>query len=516
MSSTKLAHSIIRNLLELGVTHFVLSPGSRNSPLSLALVEASEQGLIDLHVRIDERGAGFYALGISKATENYVALVCTSGTAAANYHPSALESYHSNSKVIFITADRPARLRETGANQTTIQTNLLAPVKCHDISSALDIASVLDGGPLHLNVQFDEPLISESNEKWLDGIEVNPYFQEDFELVDVEAAPRAAIIVGHDKGGFSDGEIEDFLADCELPVISEDPLTTFDAVPHASLFLADPEIRQALRADELFVIGRTTLSRSINSYISECDKVTVIDPRLESVDKRRDATRKLNALPFIGGIQDEDWLNKWDSLLEIELSIDKWSEQEAISTIINSIPEGSALFVGSSRPVRDIEAISRYRAGIRTFANRGLAGIDGNISTAWGISECFERSYSILGDLTFLHDISALVNPVSSNHCIFVIDNNGGGIFSTLPQAGTKGFEEVFGTPHGLNLESIAESFGISVTRAKNSSDIDLQINKSGLRIVIIEVPSRDENAAFVKELHQRAAKAARMGINLA
>ena len=242
----------------------------------------------------------------------------------------------------------------------------------------------------------------------------------------------------------------------------------------------------------------------------------MIDPRLESVDKRRDATRKLNALPFIGGIQDEDWLNKWDSLLEIELSIDKWSEQEAISTIINSIPEGSALFVGSSRPVRDIEAISRYRAGIRTFANRGLAGIDGNISTAWGISECFERSYSILGDLTFLHDISALVNPVSSNHCIFVIDNNGGGIFSTLPQAGTKGFEEVFGTPHGLNLESIAESFGISVTRAKNSSDIALQINKSGLRIVIIEVPSRDENAAFVKELHQRAAKAARMGINLA
>ena len=213
MSSTKLAHSIIRNLLELGVTHFVLSPGSRNSPVSLALVEASEQGLIDLHVRIDERGAGFYALGISKATENYVALVCTSGTAAANYHPAALESYHSNAKVIFITADRPARLRETGANQTTLQNNLLAPVKCHDIFSALDIASVLDGGPLHLNVQFDEPLISESNEKWLDGIQVNPYFQEDFELVDVEASPRVTIKVDLVMGK---SKISSLIANCQL------------------------------------------------------------------------------------------------------------------------------------------------------------------------------------------------------------------------------------------------------------------------------------------------------------
>ena len=516
MSATKLAHSILRNLLELGVTHFVLSPGSRNAPFSLALHEAAERGLIDLHVRIDERGAAFYALGISKATENYVAVICTSGTAAANYHPAALESYHSRTKVIFITADRPARLRETGANQTTLQNNLLSPVKCHDISSPINISSLLDGGPIHLNVQFDEPLISAAKEEWLTGIKVEPYFHEDFELRDVEAQPRSAIIIGHDKGGFSDGEIEDFLADCELPVIAEDPLTTFDAVPHASLFLADPEIRKALKADQLFVIGRTTLSRSINAYISECENITVIDPRLDTVDKRRDAQTKLSALPFIGGEQSEEWLSIWDSLLDIEIPLDRWSEQEAILAIVENIPEGSALFIGSSRPVRDIEAFAHFRPGIRTFSNRGLAGIDGNISTAFGISELFQKSYSIMGDLTFLHDISALANQVESDHCIFVIDNNGGGIFSTLPQAGSKGFEKVFGTPHNLDLEKIAQGFGVEVSRVKSSSDILLQINRTGLRIVIIEVPSREENAAFLKELHQSAAKAARIGINLA
>jgi 2-succinyl-5-enolpyruvyl-6-hydroxy-3-cyclohexene-1-carboxylate synthase len=126
INASHLARSTIRQLIELGVSDFVLSPGSRNAPLSIALHEAAKKEIIELHVRIDERGAAYYALGISKASNTYVAVICTSGTAAANYHPAALEAYHSNTSLLFITADRPARLRRTGANQTTLQDGILS------------------------------------------------------------------------------------------------------------------------------------------------------------------------------------------------------------------------------------------------------------------------------------------------------------------------------------------------------------------------------------------------------
>ncbi|MEN9324806.1 MAG: 2-succinyl-5-enolpyruvyl-6-hydroxy-3-cyclohexene-carboxylate synthase, partial [Actinomycetota bacterium] len=194
----------------------------------------------------------------------------------------------------------------------------------------------------------------------------------------------------------------------------------------------------------------------------------------------------------------------------------QWSEQAAIQEIASGVPDGSALFIGSSRPVRDCEAFVTPRSGLSTFANRGLAGIDGNLSTAFGIATQFERSYSIIGDLTFLHDLSALVNMPSLNHIIFIIDNNGGGIFSTLPQAGVDGFEKVFGTPQNKDLEAILKGFGCSVVKVKNESDIRANFSKSGIHFVIVEVPSREENAEKLKSVTQRVVSAVRMGINLA
>ena len=155
MSATKLARHTIRELLELGVCDFVISPGSRNAPLTTAIYEASERGLADLHVRIDERGAGFYALGVAKATGQYSVVICTSGTAVANYHPAALEVYHSGVNVLFLTADRPERLRNTGANQTTLQDGILAPLLTIDSASPLNVSEILVGGPVHINLQFD-------------------------------------------------------------------------------------------------------------------------------------------------------------------------------------------------------------------------------------------------------------------------------------------------------------------------------------------------------------------------
>ena len=187
-------------------------------------------------------------------------------------------------------------------------------------------------------------------------------------------------------------------------------------------------------------------------------------------------------------------------------------------TICDLIPDESALFIGSSRPIRDIEAFAKPRSGIEVFANRGLAGIDGNISTIFGVSEKFNKTFAILGDLALLHDISAFTNASKSNLRIFVIDNNGGGIFSTLPQSNVNNFEKLFGTPHNLDLSSVISGFGVSVSKVTNLSELESAVSKElkGLDVVVVSVPSREENAKKLKEITQRVSSAVRIGINLA
>ncbi len=520
MNATTLARSIIRQLLELGISDFVLSPGSRNAPLSIALYEAEQKGLADLHVRIDERGAAFFALGISKATNTYVAVICTSGTAAANFHPATLEAFHSQSKLVVITADRPESLRKTGANQTTQQVGLLAPLVSVDINEPTDLGKYLVNGPVHLNIQFQEPLLSDERTEWLEGMKIKPIAALTLKKENLKVGPRGVLVIGHDRAGFSVEELSRFAQELAWPIIAEDPLSFPNALAHAALALTDADICSYLKPEEMIVIGRTTLSRSINSYIAQCAQVTVIDPRVQSVDSNRSASQIFASLPSLTREEDLTWLSKWENFNNIakkSLHIN-WSEQDAIKVLTSSIPDESALFIGSSRPVRDIEAFATPREGITTFSNRGLAGIDGNISTAFGIATHFKESYAIIGDLTFLHDISALVNAPQVNLTIFIIDNNGGGIFSTLPQSGVEGFEKIFGTPHNLNLEKIIGGFGLVVEKVKTAADMKRSIihNPGGLKFVIIEVPARDINAAVLKDVTQSFCKALRIGSNLA
>ncbi len=523
ISATKLARSTIRELLELGICDFVISPGSRNAPLTIAVHEAAERGLGDLHTRLDERGAGFYALGVAKVIEQYVVVICTSGTAVANYHPAALEAYHSDVNLLFLTADRPARLRNTGANQTTLQDGILFPIETFDTAHALDLTEILIGGPVHINLQFDEPLLEKDGSDWLAELTFRDQVTEAPERVSVDLRPAGVLIVGHDRGGFSSDAINEFADILDWPVVAEDPLSIAAALPHASLFLADEDIREALKAEEIIVIGRTTLSRSVNTFVNSSDRIIVIDPRTEFVDVDRSADLILQQLPHVSKHSTpQAWSDLWNtastSAHRIFATTQPWSERSALQRITAEIPDGSALFVGSSRPVRDIEASAAPRAGLSLFANRGLAGIDGNIATAFGIASRFERSYAILGDLTFLHDLSALVNPVTENLTIFIIDNNGGGIFSTLPQAGLAGFETLFGTPHNLDLSKVIAGFGLQVQSVKSELELaSVFANRSeGLHFVIVEVPSREENAATLRELYQSVASAVRIGINLA
>ena len=242
---------------------------------------------VDLHVKIDERGAAFYALGISKASNNYVAVICTSGTAAANFHPAAIEALHSTTKLLIITADRPARLRKTGANQTTNQVNIFPGIKTHDISSEIEVKSLMSHGPIHLNIQFDEPLLSVEKNDWLAGLKINPLNFENHIHGKLELS-TGVLVVGHDRAGYRVDQVLEFANKLNWPVIAEDPISFPQSIAHAALFLSDREIASKLAPENVVVIGRTTLSRSTNNFIKLAKNLIVIDPRSLDIDSNRE------------------------------------------------------------------------------------------------------------------------------------------------------------------------------------------------------------------------------------
>ena len=513
-NSTSLARVIVRQIIEAGITDVVISPGSRNAPLSLALFAVAEKQLIKIHVRLDERTAAFFALGLIKATGRAVPIVCTSGTAVANYHPAVLEAHHTNLPLLVLTADRPAMLRRTGANQTTEQARIFgkavryfADVDGPVFPMELPLDS-LRSGPVHLNLQFDEPLLPDENSEWLTQIQVRPVnFVATKPLGTLRlVGARGVVVIGYDRGGLSVAEVSAFTKILGWPVIAEDPLSFPDALAHAAIFLASPEIRSTLIPQSVLVIGRTTLSRSINIFIKSSPLVYVVDQRIATVDTDRQADRLFTQLPEVQGvIHSDDWMDKWrkisDRAHKLIESLTGWNEAVIARTIAAEIPDGTALFVASSRPIRDLEGFATPRSGVFTFANRGLAGIDGNISTALGIAHGNKATIALLGDLSFLHDLTGLVNKESINCRFIVINNDGGGIFSTLPQRGVAGFETVFGTPHGLNPAAIAQSMGINAKQISTLKELVTEVSAPilGVSVVVCDVPNREANADNLK-----------------
>ena len=515
--STLLARVIVRQIVEAGVTDVVISPGSRNAPLSIAFHQASVKGLINLHVRIDERTAAFFALGIAKASGRPVPIVCTSGTAAANYHPAVLEASHTNVPLLVLTADRPASMRKTGANQTTEQARIFGKAVRYfaDISGSVYPMELpfnsLQSGPVHLNIQFEEPLIGDKSDNWLNDLTIAApkVFDRKAPGTFYTKSTRGVLAIGHDRGGLSVDAVKEFAEKLGWPVIAEDPLTFESAASHASVFLTSKTIADDLAADTVVVIGRTTLSRSINAFIKMARKQIVIDPRMATVDTDRMADQKFTQLPVVE-VQpaDAEYAEKWKkySLRASKLvsDISTWSEQLVAREIAAGVPTGTSLFISSSRPIRDLEGFAVARTGVETFANRGLAGIDGNISTALGIASQRKETIAVLGDLGFLHDLTGLIHKEKINLKILVINNDGGGIFSTLSQRGVDGFEEVFGTPHGLDPAAIAQSMGIAAKTISSQKELITELSEPvlGIGVVVVNVPNREANADFLKGIY--------------
>jgi 2-succinyl-5-enolpyruvyl-6-hydroxy-3-cyclohexene-1-carboxylate synthase len=511
--STTLARHIVRQLIELGIEDAVLSPGSRNAPLSLALYQAEERGLMRLHVRIDERGAAFFALGISKATGKYVPVICTSGTAVANYYPATLEAYHSNTNLLLLTADRPAQLRKTGSNQTTLQNQIFGSFVRHSVDTAapIDLAPLLsESGPVHINLQFAEPLLPQDSQDWLSGIHARVPKSAPLPASSIETSTsKNILIVGHDRAGFNEREIEELARELHAPIVSEDPLRFKDAIAHSPIVLSDEGVRNKLKPELAVIIGRTTLSRATNSYIQIAERTVVIDPRTSNIDTARSATEILHSIPKVknSASRNENWWSEWqkfETLAKQALeTYPAWSEGALASIVAADLENDSALFIASSRPIRDLEAFATPRADVITYANRGLAGIDGNVSTALGIASHHDETYAIIGDLAFLHDISALANPTKDVLTIIVVDNNGGGIFSTLPQRGVTGFEKVFGTPHNQDLAKIVAGFGISHEIVTNPKELHIALQRihPNIHVIIAKMPDREANADALTEV---------------
>ena len=515
--STLLARVIVRQIIEAGVKDVVISPGSRNAPLSMAFHQASSKGLINLHVRIDERTAAFFALGIAKASGRPVPIVCTSGTAVANYHPAVLEASHTNIPLLVLTADRPASMRKTGANQTTEQARIFGKAVRYfaDVSGSVYPMELpfnsLQSGPVHLNIQFEEPLVGDKSDNWLNDLTITTpkVFDRKTSGTFYTKSTRGVLVIGHDRGGLSAEAVKDFAEKLGWPVIAEDPLTFKNAISHASVFLTSKTIAEDLAPDTVVVIGRTTLSRSINAFIKMARKEIVIDPRMATVDSDRMADQKFTQPPAVE-VQsaDAEYAEKWKKYSlraqKMVSEISTWSEQLIAREIAAGVPTGTSLFISSSRPIRDLEGFAAARSGVETFANRGLAGIDGNISTALGIASQRKETIAILGDLGFLHDLTGLIHKEAINLKIFVINNDGGGIFSTLSQRGVDGFEAVFGTPHGLDPAAIASSMGIAAKTILTQKELSAELSEpvTGLSVVVVNVPNREGNADFLKGIY--------------
>ncbi|MFZ0919478.1 MAG: 2-succinyl-5-enolpyruvyl-6-hydroxy-3-cyclohexene-1-carboxylic-acid synthase [Candidatus Dormiibacterota bacterium] len=512
------ATTLLNELVDGGVTHMCMTPGSRSTPIALA---AARDPRITLHVHVDERSSAFFGLGIATASGKPVAMFCTSGTAAANHLPAVVEASMSRVPIIVMTADRPPEMHDVGANQTINQQHLFGGfVKWfHDtgvpvwapherfrwltagLSAIHHAVGIPPPGPVHLNLPFREPLLPTGNSVDAFGGERTsntytdthrPHDQLPSFLREVSTGHRVVVVAGRLRVP-PQGLVE-LCAARGWPLLAE-PLSGLRGAPDSSgggalsagtLLAASAEFRARQHPDLVIQVGAAPTSRGIQELVRSADRLLIIDPDHLVADPDRRSTLTVNEDPaeVAAALQSTtssmpatrpQWFNEWYEAdrkvrMAVDSLLDSWDEPfegRIARDLAAALPDGGVLFAGSSMPVRDLDMYMRPRDGVRVLANRGTSGIDGLVSTAFGVAEVSGPTYALLGDLSVIHDASGLLWGARHGHAavLVVIDNDGGGIFSMLPQAclPKDEFEQLFGTPHGLDLEAIARAAGIGV-----------------------------------------------------
>ncbi len=506
--SAELARSVVTALVGDGVTEVVIAPGSRNAPLSFAAYDAAEAGLVRLHTRIDERTAGFLALGLTKVGAR-AAVICTSGTAVANLHPAVLEAAHAGLPLVVVTADRPARLRGTDANQTTDQVGIFGPlVETLDIAGA-DWLTVWGDGPLHLNVQLDDPLVPA--DRWVPEAGRAPQSAAERtpgRTTPVTLGPRTVVVAGDDAGP----RARQLAEAADWPLLAE-PSSGARNGTHALRcyrLLLDTDLGRSI--ERAVVFGHPTLSRPVSRLLGRED-VEVLATPMPGVWSERPFAATTIESPTAEA-DDPAWLEEWraadravaaqlDQLLADEPDLTPYAVVGAVS---RALPAEGLLVVGASNPIRDLDLMALpYTVGERrkVIANRGLSGIDGTVSTAIGAAlgrAGSSRALALMGDVTFLHDSNGLVlGPAEARPdlTIVVVNDDGGSIFSVLEQGAEQHadrFDALFGTPHGVDLASLCAATRTPHWLAGSLPELEQALANPNGGIEVIEVRVRRDN----------------------
>jgi len=501
MSATSIARELVMQLLACDVSDVVLSPGSRSGPLARAFVAADEQGLLRLHVRVDEREAAFLALGMAKVTGRTTPVVTTSGTAAANVHPAMLEALHSKVPLLAITADRPGHLRGTGANQTTVQPGIFPGIPT--IERVKQIGSTGFGCPEHLNLELDEPLTEAVEWNFPHGgIALAKVGGERRTL---QAGPRTVVIAG-DRSSRRARQVAEA---ANWPLIAEPSSgsRTGPALTSGRLLLGQPQLVD--QVERVVSFGHSTLGRATASLLSRDVEIVHVGDQLTFPVPAGPNVAFADEVE-VASADDPGWLAEWqgaDSVVTAalrDLISTAGAEADPLrvaASVWAAIPAGGLLVVGSSNPIRDLDLVATpFPVGERrkVVANRGLAGIDGVLSTAIGAALGRRSSAAVayVGDLTFLHGSNGLlIGPAEPRPdlTIVIANDDGGSIFAALEQGAPEfadSFERVFATPTGANVGELCAAFGVAYERVEASGLPDvLAETTSGIRVVEVPVP---------------------------
>lgn len=540
---TKQVYTFASELYAYGVREVVISPGSRSTPLAIAF-EAHPN--IKTWIHPDERSAAFFALGLIKGSERPVAILCTSGTAAANYTPAIAESQISRIPLIVLTSDRPHELRSVGAPQAINQVNMFAnyinfqfdmPVAdgsqemLNTINYQMQIASqYLYGphrGPIHFNLPFREPLTPdlEMTENLKSEHKILPHYQKNIDIQDIKNVlkdKKGLIIVGDMQHQAVD-QILTYATIHDLPILA-DPLSQLRKFNHPNVITTyDLLYRSHLNIDADFIIrvGKPVISKKLNQWLTRTNAFQILVQNNDKIDvfpTPPHISYEISANDFFRSLVNEptvnrkDWIERWQSIeaqsrkaitQHMSQAID---ESAFVSTLIQKLTKDDALFVSNSMPIRDVDNLL-FDSEVEVYANRGANGIDGVISTALGMA-VHKRVTLLIGDLAFYHDMNGLLmaklNDIHIN--IVILNNDGGGIFSYLPQkkAAEQYFERLFGTPTGLNFEYTAMLYDFSFKRLNNITDFS-QVSFSNMNSYIYEmITNREDNLEQHQLLYQK------------
>jgi 2-succinyl-5-enolpyruvyl-6-hydroxy-3-cyclohexene-1-carboxylate synthase len=542
--STTQARVVVDELIRGGVRDVVLCPGSRNAPLAFALQDADRSGRIRLHVRIDERTAGYLAIGLAIGAGAPVCVAMTSGTAVANLGPAVVEANYARVPLVVLSANRPYELLGTGANQTmeqlgyfgtqvraTISLGLAedAPERMAALNATWRSATcrvlvaakgsrTANAGPVHFDIPLREPLVPDPEHLGANTPEGRPdgkawtytppvTFDQPLEI---DLSPDTVVIAGHGAG------VHPNLA--ELPTVAEPTAPPPPSGANALHPLALP----LLHPQQVIMLGRPTLHRPVSALLAD-PKVPVYalttGPRWPDVSGNSQAT---GTRAVISGAPNPAWLRRCAEMNRHAVAAVR--EQLAAhplttglhvaAAVANALRPGDQLVLGASNPVRDMALVSLNTQGIRVRSNRGVAGIDGTVSTAIGAALAHERTgnpdnpprtIALIGDLTFVHDSSGLLigptEPIPRQLTIVVSNDNGGGIFELLEQ-GDPRFSDVssrvFGTPHDVDVGALCRAYHVE-SRQIEVDELQAALNEPGAGMRVLEVKA---DRSSLRQLH--------------